>query len=205
MEVAQVSSRIVTGVGEPQDDGQTPLDPDESRGLLLDWVANRGDLNLAEEENIALGMAWGERAMRRVPVLSQDFLRELHRRMFGRVWRWAGRYRDSERNIGVAPHAIASQLKNLLDDVQTWDEFDTYVLDERAVRLHHRLTVIHPFPNGNGRCARVFTDLYLETRGSLAFTWGSALAREVQRRSYLDAIRAADARDYRALIDFVRR
>ncbi|MBK6727925.1 MAG: Fic family protein [Xanthomonadales bacterium] len=105
----------------------------------------------------------------------------------------------------MAPHAIGSELKKLLDDVQTWDEFDTYVLDERAVRLHHRLTLIHPFPNGNGRCARVFTDLYLEARGSGAFTWGSALARDAQRRSYLDAIRAADDRDYRALIDFVRR
>jgi len=190
--------------GEPDDDGQTPLDPDEARGLLLDWVASRADLNLAEEENIALGMAWGERAVLRAPVLSQEFLRELHRRMFGRVWRWAGRYRDSERNIGVAPHAIGSELKNLLDDVQTWDEFDTYVLDERAVRLHHRLTVVHPFPNGNGRCARVFTDLYLEARGAAAFAWGAKLQGDTRRRRYLDAIRAADSRDYRPLIDFVR-
>lgn len=196
---------IVPDINPPEDDGQTPLDPDEAQGLLLDWVANRGDLNLAEEENIALGMAWGVRAARRQPVLTQDFLRQLHQRMFGGVWRWAGQYRDTERNLGVAPHAITTELKKLLDDAQAWDEFETFPIDERAARLHHRLTVIHPFPNGNGRCSRVFADLYLESRGMSPFTWGAGLSRDTQRRAYLDAIRVADTHEYRPLIAFVRR
>lgn len=195
---------IVPDVTEPEDDGQTPLDPDEARGLLPDWVANRADLNLAEEENIAIGMAWGDRARRQRSILTQDFLRDLHRRMFGRVWRWAGQYRDSERNIGVAPHAISSELKKLFDDIEAWDEFISYPLDERAVRLHHRLTVIHPFPNGNGRCARVFADFYLENHSAPPFDWGEGMSQSARRSTYLEAVRAADRHDFRPLLGFAR-
>ena len=200
-----MSEDIVAGITAPEDDGQTPLYPDETSGLLLDWVATRGDLNVAEEENIASGIAWGQRVIGRQPVLSQDFLRALHSRMFGRVWAWAGRYRDTERNIGVAPHAIAADIQNLVDDAIALDEDGTYELDERAVRLHHRLTAIHPFPNGNGRCARVFTDLYLDRSGAAQFTWGAGLAPQVQRTVYITALRSADARNYAPLLAFVRR
>ena len=192
-------------VTTPEDDGQTPLDPDETEGLLPDWITNRADLNLAEEENIALGMAWGARAHPRRSVLTQEFLRELHRRMFGRVWRWAGQYRHGERNIGIAPHAISSELKKLLDDARAWDEFKSYAIDQCAVRLHHRLTVIHPFPNGNGRCSRVYADLYLEQHGAPPFSWGEKLDGTKRRRIYLDALHAADVLDYQPLLEFVRR
>jgi len=199
-----VIDEIDIALSTPEQDGQTPLDPDEARGLLPDWIATRADLNLAEEQNITTGIAWAARAIKRQAVLNQEFLRALHKNMFGRVWQWAGQYRDTERNIGVAPHSITSDLMNLLQDAETWDQFETYSSDERAARLHHRLTVIHPFPNGNGRCARVFTDLYLEQRKAIKFTWGNGLPPEVQRTSYLAAIRAADAHDYSALMAFVR-
>lgn len=199
-----MSDDLVLGIAGTEDDGQTPLDADEARGLLLHWIATRADLNVAEEENIADGMVWGSRAIRRQPVLTQAFLRLLHRQMLGRVWAWAGQYRDSERNIGVPPHSISTELKKLLDDAAAWDEFETYPIDERAARLHHRLTFIHPFPNGNGRCSRIFADLYLEQRGSNPFSWGEGLPRNAQRRAYLDAIRTADSLDYRPLLDFVR-
>jgi Fic-DOC domain mobile mystery protein B len=196
---------IVLGITAPEDDGQTPLDPDEARGLLLDWVATRADLNVAEEQNIAGGIAWGVRSIKRQPVLTQSFLRTLHQKMLGQVWAWAGRYRDTERNIGVAPHAIASEIKILLDDAKAWDEFDTYPVNERAVRLHHRLTAVHPFPNGNGRCSRVFVDLYLEQHGARQFTWGAGMPVGIQREAYIAALRAADAHDYAPLLAFVRR
>ena len=186
-------------------DGRTPLGPDEATGLIPSWIATRGDLNVAEEGNVAEGMAWGRKALGRRDVLTQEFLRSLHVRMFGSVWRWAGLYRSTEKNIGVAPSAISSELKNLFDDVQAWHELDTYALDERAARLHHRMTWIHPFPNGNGRCARVFADLYLAKNGADEFTWGASLPRDMQRPQYLAAIRAADTRDYGPLLDFLRR
>lgn len=199
-----MSDDPVSGIAGPEDVGQTPLDADEARSLLLHWIATRADLNVAEEENVADGMVWSSRAILRQPVLTQDFLRRLHKQMLGRVWAWAGQYRDSERNIGVPPHSISTELKQLLDDVAAWDEFETYPIDERAARLHHRLTFIHPFPNGNGRCSRIFADLYLEQRGNSPFSWGAGLPRSAQRRAYLDAIRMADALDYGPLMDFVR-
>ena len=204
MEEAKVINNFVIEITEPEDDGQTPLDPDEARGLLPDWVSNRDDLNLAEEQNISTGITWGRSVIGRQEVLSEDFLRALHQNMFGRVWEWAGRYRDTERNIGIAPHAISSNLRNLLLDAKAWDQYRTYPLDERAARLHHRLTAIHPFPNGNGRWARVFTNLYLEQSVAAKFSWGNSLNPELRRASYLGAIRLADAHDYSALLEFVR-
>jgi len=187
------------------DDGQTPLDPDEAAGLIPAWIASRGDLNVAEEENIREGQAWMQRMVGRRDVPTQEFLRELHKRLFGKVWRWAGRYRSSEKNIGVAPSDISAELKNLFDDVRAWDECNTYPLDERGARLHHRLTWIHPFANGNGRCARVFADANLTKHGLQAFDWDSRLPPNEQRSRYLAAIRAADARDYAPLLALLRR
>ncbi|MEO8460698.1 MAG: mobile mystery protein B [Dokdonella sp.] len=188
---------------EAIDDGQTPLDRDEATGLRQDWITTRADLNLAEEENIRTGIAWAQRTGKRGNVLTQTFLREPHARLFGLVWDWAGSYRHTERNIGVAPHAISSDLQNLFDDALAWKASGTYEIDDRAARLHHRLTWIHPFPNGNGRCARVFADTYLRAAGVNAFSWGTEHNGRA-REKYLAALRRADAHDYAPLLAFVR-
>ncbi|MFT3754479.1 MAG: mobile mystery protein B [Pseudoxanthomonas sp.] len=187
------------------DEGQTPLDPDEAAGLIPAWVATRGDLNEAEAANIRSASIWIRRQLKNdAPVASDGFLRGLHKAMFGKVWRWAGLYRNSERNIGVAPHQINMQLRQLFDDVAAWQEFGAYPSDEQAVRLHHRLTWIHPFPNGNGRTARVLVDCFLQQRGAEPFAWGRGIPANEARGSYLAAIRLADAGDYTALMNFVR-
>lgn len=188
------------------DDGQTPLDPDEARGLIPKWVANRGDLNDAEGANILAGLSWANREIKKqdVTVNSDDFLRQLHGRMFGEVWEWAGKYRQTERNIGVAPHQISMQLRQVFDDVGAWQQFNTYPLDEQAVRLHHKLTWIHPFPNGNGRCSRVIADLFLQRHGANPFTWGPEPHDQQVRQQYLEAIRRADAGDIAPLLVFAR-
>lgn len=188
------------------DDGQTPLDPDEARGLKLSWVATRGDLNDAEGTNILAAMRWATREIRKkqVVVSSEEFLRRLHARMFGEVWEWAGQFRSTERNIGVAPHQIATQLRQLFDDVGAWQAFGTYPLDEQAARLHHQLTRIHPFPNGNGRCSRVMADMFLQSHGAQLFTWGPAPHDQQVRQRYLQALRQADIGDLGLLLGFVR-
>lgn len=188
------------------DDGQTPLDADEARGLKLSWVATRGDLNDAEGTNILAAMRWAAReaSKKHVVVPSEDFLRQLHARMFGEVWEWAGHFRSTERNIGVAPHQIATQLRQLFDDVGAWQAFGTYPLDEQAARLHHQLTRIHPFPNGNGRCSRVMADMFLQSHGAQPFTWGPAPHDQQVRQCYLQARRQADTGDLGPLLGFVR-
>lgn len=186
-------------------EGATPLEPEERGGLRQSWVTTRADLNLAEQDNIDKGVAWVIR-LRRPDFLSVRFALELHRRMFSDVWDWAGTYRRTERNIGIAPHRIGAEMPNLLGDVSYWTEHSTYSPIEIAVRLHHRLVYIHPFPNGNGRHARFMADLLLERLGGTSLTWGGASLSDISdlRRTYVAALRKADRDDYDDLITFAQ-
>ena len=186
------------------EDGATPLTADEIQGLIPSYITLRGELNEAEQAGIVAADGWA--FSRRRDVLDERFLLGLHRRMFGSVWQWAGKFRQTERNIGVQPWQIAVELRELLNDVRFWIEHDTYPADEIATRFHHRLVFIHPFPNGNGRHARLTADLLAVRLGQKRLTWGQgnlAAAGEV-RRLYIDALRAADRHDLAPLLAFVR-
>jgi Fic-DOC domain mobile mystery protein B len=179
-------------------DGATPLETDERDGLIPTYIATREELNAAEQANIAdavLGMR--RRRLTTAKVLDGMFVRSLHKAMFRDVWRWAGRYRTTERNIGVDPSVIAISVQNLVQDAASWIAPDSTWLDrDQAVAcLHHRLVAIHPFPNGNGRHARAFADLLMRTLGGEPFTWGATSIQGdgPDRRAYLDALWAADA------------
>jgi Fic-DOC domain mobile mystery protein B len=186
--------------------GTTPIDPDEAVGLLLPHITNRAELDRWEQDNIAEAEAW---AFRQKPkdLLSLDFVCRLHKRMFGNVWRWAGKFRKSGKNIGIEHLSIGPSLKNLIEDVKAWIEHEAYTPDEIAARFHHRLVSIHPFANGNGRHARLMADLLLvHLLGRPRFTWGSenlVHAGECRKR-YIDALQGADRHDYRLLLEFVR-
>jgi Fic-DOC domain mobile mystery protein B len=186
--------------------GATPLDPDEAAGLRLTHITTRGELNRWEQENIAAGESWAF-GRRHKDLLDEGFMRRLHRRMFGEVWRWAGEFRRSGKNIGVDRLQIPIELRKLCDDVRAWLEFGSYPADEIAARFHHRLVTIHPFANGNGRHARTMTDLLLVQRLERPrFSWGRGNLTgpgEVRKR-YIDALRSADRGDYCPLLDFVR-
>ena len=127
---------------EPTD--ATPLAPEERADLIPAHIAYRAELNAAEQENIARGQDWA--LARKRHLLSEKFIRDLHRRMFGDVWRWAGRFRTTERNLGIPHFEIPMAVCALLQDAKTWVEHKTYPPDEIAVRFHHRLVAIHPFP-----------------------------------------------------------
>lgn len=188
---------------EPED--ATPLDPEERAGLLQTWITFRHELNQAEQANIVAGLAWARRS-RRPELLSVEFLRQFHRKMFGDVWTWAGRFRNTERNIGIAPTEIGVEVRKALDDARFWIEHRVYPADEIAVRLHHRLVAIHPFPNGNGRITRLLADLIAEKLGSRAFTWGRQDLTTINgtRARYIEALRAADRHDIGPLLKFAR-
>lgn len=189
---------------EPQDDAATPLAEEEKDDLIPGWITLRPELNEAEQANIVQGSEWA--LARRRNVLDERFLCRLHQRMFGQVWRWAGEFRHSERNIGVDAYRIPSELRQLTDDCHYWIDQESYEPDEIAVRFHHRLVQIHPFPNGNGRHARLATDLLLISMNRPRFTWGQGNLVDVSiiRQQYIDALRAADRHDYGPLRDFVR-
>ncbi len=186
--------------------GATPLDPDEMRDLVPSHVSSREQLDRWEQDNIAEAE---RRYFRRKPrmLLSVDFVCQLHKAMFGNVWRWAGRYRTSGKNIGVESWSIGASLKNLLEDVQLWIDQEVYPADIIAARLHQRLVSIHPFANGNGRHARLFADLLLvHELQRPRFTWGSANLVHAGdcRTTYIHALQAADAHDLEPLLRFVR-
>jgi len=191
---------------EPED--ATPLAPAEREGLLQSWITSRSDLNEAEQENIVTGAAWARRrrGQKAADLLDEDFAKTLHNQMFGDVWKWAGSYRQTERNIGIEPYRIPAETPVLFDDVRHWIEHGTYSPDEIAIRLHHRLVAIHPFPNGNGRHARLMADLLIERLGGDAFSWGGASLADVGalRAQYVSALQAADGHDITALLAFAR-
>jgi Fic-DOC domain mobile mystery protein B len=184
------------------------LEPAEREGLLQSWITHRRDLNRAEEENILKGVAWARSRRGRKPLdlLNGDFAGKLHQHMFGEVWEWAGTYRRTARNIGIDAYRIGTELVTMFDDVRYWVENGTYPSDEIAVRLHHPLVSIHPFPNGNGRHARLMADLLIERLGGSPFSWGGgSLASVGELRShYVAALRAADGHDITPLLTFAR-
>lgn len=188
----------------PADDSGTPLAPEEKRDLIPAYIALRGELNAAEQDNIARGQAWALQPRRE--ILDERFLLALHRRMFGDVWRWAGRYRTTERNLGVAAWDIAVEMRNLIGDAKTWVAQESYPRDEIAIRLHHRLVWIHPFANGNGRHARLVADLLVMQQGGERFSWGrgSLYSAGELRRRYIAALHAADRHDLAPLAAFAR-
>lgn len=189
---------------DADDDAATPLTPDERAQLIPTYITTRAQLNEAEQIGIAEADRWAFR--RRRDVLDENFLLALHKRMLGSVWKWAGALRNTERNIGIEAYRIGVELRSLIDDVRYWIEHSTYEADEIAVRFHHRLVAIHPFPNGNGRHARLAADLLAISLGRQRFTWGSAnLVEAAETRAlYIAAIRAADNHDLEPLIAFAR-
>jgi Fic-DOC domain mobile mystery protein B len=190
--------------------GATPLDPEEAEALIPLHITTQGQLNEWELANILEGRKWAfsPRRLANTDLLSLDFMQTLHERMFNQTWKWAGSFRRTEKNIGVAPEQIAMHLRNLCEDVKMQIEHRSWPPDEIATRFHHRLVSIHPFPNGNGRHSRLMADLLLSTRlGLEPFTWGAddLVAEGAVRTRYIEALRLADMRKYTALLEFVRR
>jgi Fic-DOC domain mobile mystery protein B len=182
----------------------TPLDADELASLIPDHLTTQAELNEWEQLNIVEGDKWARK--QRKEILTETFLRQLHKQIFGETWRWAGEFRKSDKNIGVDWLHIGVELKKLLDDVRYQVEHGSFPVDEIAIRFHHRLVAIHPFPNGNGRHARMVADLLVERLGKSRFSWGSHSLVDANdtRRNYIIALQAADARDMGPLLAFAR-
>jgi Fic-DOC domain mobile mystery protein B len=186
------------------DDAATPLTPAEREGLIPAYITHRHELNEAEQAGVLTADRWTFE--RRRQILDERFFLGLHKRMFGQVWRWAGRFRTTERNIGVPAYRIEVDLAQLLDDARYWIDHRAYPPDEIAARFHHRLVQIHCFPNGNGRHARLVADALLASLDQPRFSWGrnNFVSATETRSAYVEALRAADAHDFALLLAFVR-
>ena len=189
----------------PPGDGHTELSEEDRLGLIPTYIATRGELFDAEQRNIAQAL------LRRPPsvatLLDDAYLRHLHEAMFDRVWEWAGRYRLRETNIGLAPDGIPSAVRTLVDDAVAWVDYSTYEPDELAIRFHHRLVSVHPFPNGNGRHGRIAADYLVVSLGREPFGWGVGLGLDTDelRAAYRHGLRRADEGEILELVAFACR
>jgi Fic-DOC domain mobile mystery protein B len=188
-------------------DGQTPLNTEQINGLKIKTIVTQAQLNEFEQANINDALL-GLSSKRKIKnILSEDFIVQLHKSMFGMVWKWAGKFRHTETNIGIKWTRIPIELRMLLDDAKFWVEHQTYGPDEIALRFKHRLVAIHCFPNGNGRHSRIMADLivvHLLDRNK--FNWGnsSLVASSEQRKNYLKALQLADHGNFSELLIFAR-
>lgn len=189
-------------------DGQTPLDEDEKDGLLISTISTRSELDQFEQLNIEEAKVWLLKTNHTIPeIISEPFIKELHFKMFGAVWKWAGKFRSSNKNIGVDKFEIPIHLKNLIDDTVYWINHNTFSEDEITIRFSHRLVFIHLFPNGNGRHSRLIADTLINKGfNKEEFSWGNSnLAEKSKARSaYLQALKKADRGDYNSLLHFAR-
>ncbi len=185
--------------------GATPLSDDEKEGLIPDHITTRQELNAWEGANILKAEPWAFRR-KHADLLTDHFVRRMHAKMFDVTWEWAGLYRKSDKSIGIHWRNIAVSVRDLMGDVVAWQASSAYSTEEMAIRLHHRLVFVHPFPNGNGRHARMFADMFLRQAGQSRFTWGRTnLDVEGQARSaYIGALREADLGNVAPLLTFAR-
>ncbi len=190
-------------------DGQSPLSEEEKEGLLIKSITTRGELDELEQLNIEKAVEWTlNKKFLKEKILSEAFIKSVHKKMLGDVWEWAGKFRRSEKNIGVECIRIGVELRMLLDDTKYWIKNDTYPLDEIAIRFKHRLVNIHCFPNGNGRHSRIMADIIIESVFKKdVFTWNNSnlVKPNSARKQYIESIKKADNGIIEPLLDFARK
>lgn len=188
--------------------GQTPLNEEEVDGLKITHISTQNELNEFEQLNIETALEWLIRSKPKSErVLTQKSIKQVHKKMFDQVWKWAGEFRKTDKNIGVPWHQIGFELKYLLDDTQYWIRNETYPPEEIALRFKHRLVAIHCFPNGNGRHSRLIADTIMSTIFKLEpFVWGGhqSLDKKQIRQHYIKALQLADQGEMKALLSFAR-
>jgi Fic-DOC domain mobile mystery protein B len=188
--------------------GQTPIEEEEKEELKIKTISTRGELDEFEQANIEKAVEWSFRINPAAEkILTVEFIKEVHKRMFDEVWGWAGQFRKSNKNIGVDKYQIEQELRILMDDCKFWIDNKVYHDDEIAIRFKHRLVKTHPFPNGNGRHSRLCADILI-SKGLMKeiFSWGTGSLSKLgeTRTNYLDAIHEADQGNIIPLLDFAR-
>lgn len=189
-------------------DGQTPLSEEEKDGLKIPSITTREELDEFEQLNIEKAIQWTfGKKIKAEELLSEKFVKDLHKRMYGDVWKWAGSFRNSEKNLGIKCYLIPVQFKQLIDDAKFWYKNNSFPSAEIAIRFKHELVSIHCFPNGNGRHSRLMADLIMEKLfGEQFLSWGSSNLVNVtdKRKEYISALKLADKRQIQSLISFAK-
>jgi Fic-DOC domain mobile mystery protein B len=196
------------GLDSKYDDGQTPLDEEEKEGLKIKNITTQKELDEFEQLNIEKAIEWTiHNNLKQDKILTEKFITDLHKKMYGDVWKWAGQFRRSNKNIGIDWTQIGIQLRSLIDDAKYWIENKTYSPEEISIRFKHRIVAIHCFPNGNGRHSRMIADIMMESIfGKEIFTWhqSNMIKANETRKKYIIALREADNGNITPLIEFAK-
>lgn len=194
------------GLAFNYNDGQTPLDEEEKEGLKIKSITTQGELDEFEQLNIEKAVEWTiHTKLKPENILTEKFIKNLHKRMYGDVWKWAGEFRKTKKNIGIPWTQIGIELKYLLDDTKYWIENNSYSPEEIAIRFKHRIVSIHCFPNGNGRHSRMMADIIIESIfGRDIFSWhqSNMVKANKTRKKYIEALKKADNGNIEPLIKF---
>jgi Fic-DOC domain mobile mystery protein B len=189
--------------------GQTPLSEEEKEGLKIKSITTQGELDEFEQLNIEKAVEWTIHTnLKPERILTEKFVKDLHKKMYGDVWKWAGEFRKSDKNIGVKWIQIGVELKNLIDDTKYWITNNTFSPEEISIRFKHRIVAIHCFPNGNGRHSRMMADIIIESIfGKELFSWynSNMVNANETRKEYITALRKADNGNITPLIEFARK
>ena len=189
--------------------GETPIDPSKLKKSHK-WIKNRAQL--AEVEAKAVGLVHakylhGKPDRRRAPFTFK-WMMNVNKEMFGKIWVWAGVRRKIElAGVGSKPYNIEVEVNELLGDMVVWTDTGMPLI-EQATRLHHRAVFIHPFENGNGRWARLLSNILLKQNDGAIVSWpddnlvgcSSAI-----REEYISCLKAADQGDVEPLLGLHRR
>ncbi len=190
------------------EEGQTPLDEDEKEGLKIKTITTQGELNEFEQLNIEKAVEWTIRSnLKPEKILTEKFIKDLHKQMYSDVWKWAGKFRRSEKNIGITWTRIAIELRSLLNDTEYWIKNTTYSPEEIAIRFKHRIVSIHCFPNGNGRHSRLMADIIIESIfGKKIFSWhqSNMVKADETRKKYIKTLKEADRGNIKPLVEFAK-
>jgi Fic-DOC domain mobile mystery protein B len=187
--------------------GQTPIDEDEKEGLLISTITTREELDEFEQLNIEKAVEYYllRRKFKRDTILTEKFIFDVHKRMLGDVWAWAGTIRKSNKNLGVDKFQISTRLRQLIDNCKYWIENNTFSHQEIAIRFKHEIVSIHVFPNGNGRHSRLMGDILMKhVFDKPIFSWGhkDLIHKSNVRDSYIKALQKADNGDFSDLVNF---
>ncbi len=193
--------------------GETPLPGDELMALLphvvemLDKPVRRVDVydleqTVQDEVSEELLVAAFRGTLGLDDLLSDYFLRDLHSKLYGDIWGWAGRWRQHEVNIGVAPEHIAVELRNAFDNIRyRWGQTNDWAPRDVGIATHAETVRVHPFVDGNGRTTRLLADLVYITAQQPAeyqYDW------DVDKKRYIELLRHFDVhRDVRELAAFI--
>ncbi len=184
------------------DDGKTRLE--DYSGLKID-LQTRQECDLVEFENIIRASRkylLGRVSPKKAPF-TYDWFLQVHCEMLGDVWDWAGTIRDSNLNIGIDKTQIREELRKLADDYAYWTTPTSDIdPEEICARLHHRLVWVHPFKNGNGRWARLITNIHRRKSNLPLYQWPEKALLEQSnfRNRYLQALKAADDQNFGPLM-----